>query len=200
MIAKLLSAPMKDRWHILAAVCLFLLQIFLRHFLITPYAHTTEEGGKQMQDKLFDELFKKIRDTTGIKDIGYHEIKDGRLKPIYKTKTTELDEGKWKNIHAHNIVYIKEHQILVKIVEEKKSIAISDVSNNELSSKAFFLFGINSILVVPVIENEIVKGIICIASIGQFHDFTFEEQRTCEALVQNYMGGEKCTSAGGSDI
>lgn len=140
-----------------------------------------------MQENFLSELFKKIQDTTGIKDVGYHEIKDGRLHPIYKTKTTILEAEKWKDIHAQNTVYIKEHRILMKIVEEKRSIAISDVSNDELSSNAFFLFGIDSILVVPIKQNENVKGIICIASIGQSHEFTIDEIEKCESLIQDYM-------------
>ncbi|MBU5438076.1 GAF domain-containing protein [Tissierella sp. MSJ-40] len=140
-----------------------------------------------MQEKFLVELFEKIHDTTGIEDIGYHEIRDGRLKPIYKTKTNVLSAEQWKDIHAQNVIYIDEHEILMKIAEEKKPIAISDVKSDKLSSKAFFLFGIDSILVVPVMEDEILKGIVCIASIGQPHEFTFEEIEKCEALIQDYM-------------
>lgn len=140
-----------------------------------------------MQENLLDELFEKIQDTTGIEDIGYHEIRDDRLNPIYKTRTTVLGIEQWKYIHSQNIVYIKDHQILMKIVEDKKPIAISDVNRDELSSNAFFLFGIDSILVVPVMENETVKGIMCIASIGQPHKFIPEEIKRCEDLIKEYI-------------
>ena len=140
-----------------------------------------------MQEKFLDELFEKIQNTTGIEDIGYHEIRDGRLHPIYKTKTNALAMEQWKNIHAQNVVYIEEHKILMKIAEEKEPIAISDVNSNELSSNAFFLFGIDSILVVPVMKSETLEGIICIASIGQPHEFTLEEIKKCETLIKDYM-------------
>ena len=97
-----------------------------------------------------DELFEKIKEITDIEDIGYHEILDGKLDPIYKSKTGELSLEEWKRIHAKNPVFIKDDIILQVIIMEKRTVVVSDVKADNRSGSAFFLFGIDSIMVIPL--------------------------------------------------
>lgn len=140
-----------------------------------------------VDEKKMDQLFSKLTEVTQIQDVGYHEIKDGKLNPIYKTRTEDLDIAKWKETHAQNIVYIKDNPILIEVIESKRPVTISNTKQDPKSSGVFFLFGIDSIMVIPVIKQEVVNGIVVIASIGKLHDFTEDEVSRCEALVKEWM-------------
>lgn len=133
-----------------------------------------------------DELFEKIKEITTIEDIGYHEIKDGKLEPIYKSKSGELSLEEWKEIHAKNPVFIKNNPILQEAIIAKKTIVISDVKVDKRSTKDVFLFGIDSIMIIPIISNNEVIGIVPIVSMGKVHRFFENEVRKCEELVEEY--------------
>jgi len=133
-----------------------------------------------------DELFEKIKELTGIEDIGYHEINDGKLDPIYKSKTGEVSLEEWKKIHAKNPVFIKDDIILQEIMTEKRTVVVSDVKADNRAGSAFLLFGIDSIVVIPVIRNNEVIGIVPIVSMGKVHRFSKNEVQKCEELVEHY--------------
>lgn len=135
-----------------------------------------------------DLLFERITEATGIKDIGYHKIEDGRLKPIYKTNTDILGIEKWKKVHAENPVYISETEMLLQVINTKKPVFINDTNNDPLSANAFFLFGVDSIIVVPIVNEDKVQGIICIVSIGKVREFSLNEVSICESLVNEHLG------------
>lgn len=75
---------------------------------------------------ILDELFEKISEVTSLKDVAYHQIKEGKLNPIHKTSTDTLSIDKWKSGHYGNPVYIKDTFILQEIVRTKDYVAISD--------------------------------------------------------------------------
>ncbi len=131
----------------------------------------------------FDVLFEEIKNVTGLVDVGYHEIRDGRLNPVYKTGTDTLGLKKWKSTHAQHPVFIKDTEILRQIVSNRQSVAVNDVKTDRLSADAFFLFGLDSILVVPVVVGDVITGIYCIGSIGKQHNFSEEEVIKCEELI-----------------
>lgn len=133
-----------------------------------------------------DELFEKIKEITGIEDIGYHQVMEGKLNPIYKSKTGELSLEEWKAIHAQNPVYIKGDSILQEVVMEKRTVVISDVRAEKRSSSAFFLFGIDSIIVIPVVRKNEVIGIVPIVSIGKIHSFSENDIQKCKELIEYY--------------
>lgn len=144
-----------------------------------------------MEQKILESLFQKITQITSVADIGYHRIAEGRLHPVYKTQTDVLGIEKWKTVHAQNIVYVKDTFVLREIVSKKQPIEIYDTKHDERSSDAFFLFGVDSILIIPVIREDEVKAIICIASIGKLHQFTEKEINECcilseELLIDQY--------------
>lgn len=133
-----------------------------------------------------DELFEKIKKATSIEDIGYHQIKDGKLNPVYKSRTGEVALEKWKTVHAQSPVFIKENLILQQVINSKKTEVVCDVKADERSGSEFFLFGIDSIIVIPVIRSSEIIGIVPIVSIGKIHNFTQNEIKECEELVEAY--------------
>lgn len=143
-----------------------------------------------MEEKVLKELFEEITKVTTVKDVGYHRIAEGRLNPFYKTQTDILGIEKWKTVHGQNPVYVKDTYILREITDKKQPIEIYDIDNDTRSADAFFLFGIKSIMIIPVVRQEQVKAIICIASIGELHKFTDEEMNKCCELANNYLQNE----------
>ncbi len=140
-----------------------------------------------MQTKILDELFSKITNETKVIDVAYHEIVDGGLDPIHKTETSLLGIETWKSEHKKNPVYIEHTPILKEIVTEKKPVSIMDTHNDSRSANEFFFFGIQSILIIPVIKDNIVAGIVVVPSINSPHIFTQNEISNCIELVNSYM-------------
>lgn len=136
--------------------------------------------------KNIDNLFQEIREATGVEDIGYHRIKNEKLNPIYKSKTGELELEKWIEIHSQNPVYIANNLILQEIVKDKKTIVINDVKADYRSTQDVTLFGIDSLMMIPVIKEDIVIGIVPIVSIGKIHNFSDDDVIKCETLVRKY--------------
>lgn len=131
-------------------------------------------------------LFEELERLTGVADIAYHEIRDGRLNPVSKTKTDQLGVEKWKSVHAEHPVYIRHDRLLREMMEHPQTVVVQDVKNDPRSADEFFLFGIDSIMILPVMQHEAVKGIVVVASIGARHDFTEEEVQRAESLVFEY--------------
>lgn len=122
-----------------------------------------------MKQALLDELFAKITEVTKIKDIAYHKIMDGKLNAVHKTMTIFLDIETWKKEHAKNPVYIENTPILKELLKNLKPIAIDDTKKDSRSADEFFFFGIKSILIIPVVINDVIQGIIVAASIEKHH-------------------------------
>lgn len=141
-----------------------------------------------MEQQVLEELFEKISSVTKLTDIGYHRVEEGRLKPIYKTQTDILGIEKWKTVHGQNPVYIEDTFILREVRDTKKPVDIYDTNNDPRSAEAFFLFGVDSILVIPVIRQNELKAIVCIVSIGELHNFTQDEIQQCTKLVEESLG------------
>lgn len=139
-----------------------------------------------MEISKINALFKKIKELSGVEDIGYHQICDGKLNPVYKSKTGEVALEKWKAVHAKSPVIIGENEILQQVIKSKKTEVICDVKADKRSGEEFFLFGIDSIMVIPVIKNDEVTGIVPIVSIGKIHKFSENEINDCEELVEVY--------------
>ncbi|WFD09289.1 GAF domain-containing protein [Tepidibacter hydrothermalis] len=138
--------------------------------------------------KKLEELCTKLYEITKIEDIGYHQISNGKLNPIYKMNTSQLSAEKWKEVHSQKTVYVKNDPVLTEIVSTKKAIVMSDIDDaDEVTKNTYSLFGINSIFVIPSIKNDGVDGIVVIASIGTPHNFTDEEVSQCIKLVDKYL-------------
>ncbi len=139
-----------------------------------------------MLDKL-NELFNQLRQIVSLDEVGYHEIKNGKLNPIHKLETDVLSSEKWKRTHVEHPVYVKDNPLLIEVIHDKQVIAISNTHEDERSSKAFGLFGIDSIMVIPVMNQTLdVKGVIIIPSINHYHSFTEEEIKKCHKIVEGY--------------
>lgn len=133
-------------------------------------------------------LFAELERLTGVADIAYHQIRDGHLSPVSKTKTDHLGVEKWKAVHAKGPVYIEQDKLLSGLMKTRQTAIVQDVKNDPISSSEFFLFGIDSIMVIPVIlaKQEQIEGIIVVGSIGKLHHFTEEEIQRAEQFVQEY--------------
>ncbi|GGA37673.1 GAF domain-containing protein [Paenibacillus physcomitrellae] len=131
-------------------------------------------------------LFEELGRLTGVADIAYHEIIDGHLNPVLKTKTDHLGIEKWKQTHAENPVYIENDRLLQSIIARPHTAVVQDVKNDPRSVDEFFLFGIDSIMILPVVKEAKVEGIVVVASIGQLHHFDKEEIQHAERLVEQY--------------
>ncbi|ANS73580.1 hypothetical protein AWM70_02460 [Paenibacillus yonginensis] len=131
-------------------------------------------------------LFEELSRLTGVPDIAYHQIVEGHLEPVLKTKTDHLGIEKWKQTHAANPVYIENDKLLQSIIARPHTAVVQDVKNDPRSVDEFFLFGIDSIMILPVVEEGTVEGIVVVASIGQLHYFGQEEIQRAERLVEQY--------------
>lgn len=129
------------------------------------------------------QLFEELERLTGVADIAFHEIRDGRLYPVSKTKTDHLGVEKWKSVHAQRPVYIQNDRLLREMMEHPQTVVVQDVKNDPRSADEFFLFGIDSIMVLPVMQMAAVKGIVVVASIGTLHEFSKEEIARAESLL-----------------
>lgn len=158
-------------------------------FVEKTIAYHSLRKGYWMLEKKLEELFEKIQEVTKLQDVGYHRIEEGRLKPIYKTQTDVLGIEKWKTVHGQNPVYVEETFILRDVTEKKEPVYIDDTNHDDRSASAFFLFGVDSILIIPVVREDEVKAIICIVSIGGLHSFTKGEIEQCSTLAKEYLQG-----------
>ncbi len=130
-----------------------------------------------------ERLFHRITEVTTVTDVGFHNMEKGYLIPIYKTQTHALGMERWKAEHQRNPVYVKDTLILKEIKDKKQPIIINNTKQDPRSANEFFFFGIDSIMIIPVINQEEVKDIICIVSIGEQHQFTKEEMDICSKLI-----------------
>lgn len=129
-------------------------------------------------------LFARLSELTGVKDIAYHRIADGRLRPVLKTETDELGIERWKSVHADRPVYVERDRLLAELVRAPRALAVQDVKNDARSAEEFFLFGIDSILIIPVLKSGAVEGIVAVASIGRRHEFGDAEIAEAQRLVE----------------
>lgn len=142
--------------------------------------------------EFIDLLFEELTEVTGLEDIGFHKLEDGRLKPIHKTNTDVLGIEKWKKTHNENPVFINETKVLLEIINTKRPVFINNTKTDTLSADAFFLFGVDSVAIFPVLRAEKVLGIVCVVSIGTLHEFGIQEVSKCESLVNKYNGQLLC--------
>jgi acetolactate synthase-1/2/3 large subunit len=143
-------------------------------------------GGKRMVFQRLNQLFARLFELTGVPDIAYHEIKDARLCPVLKTNTDKLGIEKWKSVHGQSPVYIEHDQLLSDIVKHPRPLTVQDVKNDRRSPGEFFLFGIDSILILPVLKDKLVKGIVVVASIGKPHHFSEQKVKEAELFLESY--------------
>ena len=134
-----------------------------------------------------EDLFKDLQSVTGVEDVAYHEIQDGKLLPVHKNHTNQLHKANWQSAHRKNPVIIKNDPILSEVLKRKAPIAIPDTERDERAVKEFSFFGIESILVTPVCEVDRVKGFIVVASIGKKVNFPEDVVQKSEQMVRRFF-------------
>lgn len=137
-----------------------------------------------MENEKLSIYFKQLVEASGVADIGYHKLRDGRVCPVSKTNTSGLSIEAWKDAHAKKPLRVDETLVLQEIVSSKKPVIVNDVKNDPRSANAFFFFGIDSIMIIPVVLEDRVEGIFCLASIGKLHPFTQKQIDDCTAIVE----------------
>lgn len=140
-----------------------------------------------IRKSILNELFEKISEVTKVEDIGYHRVIDGKLVPYYKTQTDVLGINHWIKVHGENPVSVKGTCILEELFSTMSPVEIYNTKTDKRAADAFFLFGVDSIMIIPVISNEEIKGIVCTVAIDYLHQFTKEEISQCHSFVKQYL-------------
>lgn len=140
-----------------------------------------------MIEAILMELFDRISETTTVTDVGYHRVIDGKLVPVYKTQTDVLGINHWKKVHGENPVSVKGTCILEELFSTMSPVEIYNTKTDERAADAFFLFGVDSIMIIPVVSNGEIKGIVCTVAIGYLHQFTKDEISQCHSFVKEYL-------------
>ncbi|GAB6086833.1 GAF domain-containing protein [Alkaliphilus crotonatoxidans] len=135
------------------------------------------------KERMYIEAIEEISKVTGIDDVGYHTVIDGKLVPRYKRASGQLEDEKWKEIHGKNSVYVKDNPVLLEVIEQQKTVVINDTDKDQRSAEVFGQFNIKSIMVIPVKGSKSIENIIVVASIGKLHDFTEEDRIFSEKIV-----------------
>jgi GAF domain-containing protein len=136
--------------------------------------------------KILDTLFKELYEITGIVDIAYHEIEEGKLFPVYKTQTKKLSNETWQEKHAEYKVKVQGTAVLERIVDSGEFFAINSVKDDPMSVEEFFAFGIESILIFPVKKDVETVATVIVASINEIHVFADQEIQQCKVLVDEF--------------
>jgi hypothetical protein len=136
--------------------------------------------------EILDTLFSEIKKITGVEDIAYHEVEDGKIIPVYKTQTRKLSNETWKEKHLEYNVKVEETAVLQHVVNKGEFFVINNVKEDPMSAKEFFAFGIESILLFPIKSNNITVATIVLASINEIHNFTQDEIEKCKELVEEF--------------
>ncbi len=136
--------------------------------------------------KLFDELFDELSDILDTHEFACHKINNGKLCPVYKNDTNEIGLNAWKNFHAQNPVYIKNDEILKKVINTKQSISINNLDEDGRNYSCFKNFNIKAICIIPIIKDDMVVSIIVIPVLKQYYYFTQEKKKKCNDIVKKY--------------
>ncbi len=139
------------------------------------------------KEKMYIEAMEEIAKVTGIEDVGYHAVIDGKLVPRYKTASDQLADEQWKVTHGKNEVYIKGNPVLMEVIEQGKTVVINDTDKDRRSAEVFAQFNIKSIMVIPVKKDQEVEDIVVVASIGKLHDFSEEDRIASESIIHRLI-------------
>lgn len=131
-------------------------------------------------------LFNNLLRMIPVQIVAYHKIIDGALSPVYIIKNPVLTSEKWKTTHARLHVTVKEDPVLKRVVKGQV-VVINDVLNDKNSSPEFKEFGIQSITVIPLFTmNNVVNGIIVLASCTQKISFDKNDIEKCRLLIKEF--------------
>lgn len=132
-------------------------------------------------------LYKEITAITGIEDVCFHTFDENeQLCPVYKSETQHFPSEHWKTTHSKLRMRVPENWVLRSVVYDKKTFYMRDRAKLPDAPDCFEAFGIDSILTIPLIKNDIVIGLFAITSIGKVVDLNEEQITACENLVSEF--------------
>ena len=130
--------------------------------------------------------FYYMEKTTNSQDIGIHlyNEKEQVLKP-YHLSSANVTEEMWKGTHKREIsLHIKDDLLFYEVVVNQKAVAIVDVfADPRPNHHACKTFGIQSLLVVPLVAKGSVFGIIAVPSINTTRTYTESEIEFCQSIT-----------------
>ncbi|HEY0828648.1 MAG TPA: GAF domain-containing protein, partial [Bacilli bacterium] len=131
--------------------------------------------------------FHYLEKTMGSQDIGIHlyDEKSRVLKPYHLSSTSHFSEAEWKGKHKQEIeLSIDSDMLFHEVVTQKKAVAITDVfADPRPNHHACKTFGIQSLLVMPLVAKGSIFGIVAIPSIGQIKIYSENEKEFCQSIV-----------------
>lgn len=129
--------------------------------------------------------FHFMQKASGAEDIGIHlyNEKERTLTP-YHISSIHVAESEWRGKHANEInLNIDSDRLFYEVVTEQKAIAIPDVfSDPRPNYQACKTFGIQSLLLIPLVANGKVFGVVAIPSIQTTRSYTDYEIEFCQSI------------------
>ncbi|MEB3100581.1 GAF domain-containing sensor histidine kinase [Ferviditalea candida] len=123
--------------------------------------------------------FHYMKASTGCGDIGIHLYNEQEriLTPYHLSSTSHFTEEEWKGIHKQGIqLHIDKDLLFHEVITTKKAVAIPDVfADPRPNHEACKSFGIQSMILIPLVANGKVFGAVAIPDIHKKKVYTDNE-------------------------
>lgn len=130
--------------------------------------------------------FRFMQQATASKDVAIHlyDAKTRMLTPFH-ISSVHVSEKEWRDKHNQEIdLNIDTDRLFYELITSKKAIAISDVfSDNRPNHQACRLFGIQSLLLIPLLAKGNVLGAVAIPEIGASKTYIEHEIEFCQSIA-----------------
>lgn len=130
--------------------------------------------------------FEFLTKTTGIEDVGLHLYNENeRMFTAYDLSSVHFTVEEWKGKHKQGIRLSIDDDLLFKeVVETKKGIAVEDVyADPRPNHKACKTFGIESLLLIPLVAKGQVFGTVALPSVGIKRVYSASEIELCQSIA-----------------
>lgn len=138
-------------------------------------------------DGVLETCFRYMGQASSSCDIGIHLYNEDKrvLFPYHLASTGHFTEDAWKGKHAAGIhLYIDQDPLFNEIVTQKRAIAIEDVFDDPRPNHdACREFGIQSLLLIPLVAKGIIFGVLALPSIKQRTLYTKDQIDLCQSLA-----------------
>lgn len=137
--------------------------------------------------KEIDKLFLELHRTMYLRNIALHGVKNGGLDPMFIMETEVLNLAQWREAHGKLKVKVQGDPVLERVVRGE-IVVINDVEKDENSSPAFVKFGIKSVAVFPLFDEnkELVIALIVIPAFQNKIQFDIKNIEKCKVLIEEF--------------
>lgn len=130
--------------------------------------------------------FNFIEKITNCGDIGIHlyNENDRKLTPYHLSTSSHFTEEEWKGKHKAGIqINIDNDLLFYEVITNKKAVAIDDVfADSRPNHEACRSFGIQSLILIPLVANGKVFGAVAIPSINKKTTYTENVIEFCQSI------------------